>query len=54
MEVYKIENNTIPTLTNLMDGNYIKSVTCPNGDGLQIDGKGEVTSVPAAAAQPAE
>lgn len=46
VEVYKIEEGKIPTLTNLMDGNYIKSVTCPNGDILQIDDKGEVTSGP--------
>lgn len=54
VEVYKIEEGKIPTLTDLTGGGYIQSVKCPNNDSIQINGEGEVTSVSAAATQPAE
>ena len=52
VEVYKIEHDDTPTLDELEDGDYIEAKTCPNGDDLHISKEGEVTSVPATAAQP--
>ncbi|WP_328589528.1 competence type IV pilus major pilin ComGC [Priestia abyssalis] len=47
VEVYKIENeNDIPTIEELKNDAYIDAETCPNGDILQINDKGEVTSGP--------
>jgi competence protein ComGC len=51
VEVYKIENNKIPTLANLEEEDYITEAACPNGDSLQISTEGEVTSVPATTAE---
>lgn len=54
VEVYKIENeNDIPTIQELKSDGYIDADTCPNGDAIGIDEKGEVTSAPKTEEDPA-
>lgn len=37
VEVYKIENeNKVPTIEQLVSGDYIKATACPNGNGIEI------------------
>ncbi|WP_102345602.1 competence type IV pilus major pilin ComGC [Bacillus sp. Marseille-P3661] len=46
IQAYEIEKGeTITDLQPLVDGNYIKSLKCPNGDELRYIGN-EVTSAP--------
>ncbi|MBB5325222.1 competence protein ComGC [Anoxybacillus tepidamans] len=43
VKAYQMEKNTIPTVQQLMDENYIKSNKCPNGHTIQIGSDGEVS-----------
>lgn len=44
VQVFEIENETIPTLDELTSGNYINTDRCPGGNPIVIDATtGEVT-----------
>ncbi|MBB3906838.1 competence protein ComGC [Anoxybacillus rupiensis] len=42
VKAYQMEHDTLPTIRQLVDGNYIKSNKCPNGRTIYIDSSGEV------------
>lgn len=44
VEAYRMDNNEIPTMQQLIDDKYIKNgdMKCPNGETLSISEKGEV------------
>lgn len=47
VEAYKIENNSFPTLDNLVDEEYLieGETTCPNGQPIEIDNSGKVSAI---------
>ena len=46
VQAYQMENNKIPTLTELQTAGYLKDVKgCPNGQEVKIDTEGNVTAV---------
>ena len=48
VEAYKIDNNSIPTLTQLKTAGYLndeEGTGCPNGDLIEIESDGSVSSV---------
>ncbi|MBH0229858.1 prepilin-type N-terminal cleavage/methylation domain-containing protein [Halobacillus yeomjeoni] len=44
VESYYLENNSFPTVTELLNGGYIKTSTCPNGDTINVDTQTGVVS----------
>lgn len=42
VKAYQMEKDSIPTVQQLIEGNYIKSNKCPNGRTIEIDSNGEV------------
>ncbi|MFK9093276.1 competence type IV pilus major pilin ComGC [Bacillus salipaludis] len=46
VQAYVMDNNKVPTLDELKTEGYLKDVKgCPNGNTVEIDSKGNVTSV---------
>lgn len=46
VQSYEIENNKLPTISDLESGGYISNDKCPDGETVvQIDANGTVTSV---------
>ncbi|MFD2681233.1 competence type IV pilus major pilin ComGC [Bacillus seohaeanensis] len=44
IEAYKIDNNKAPqNMKTLVDEDYLKGTSCPNGGEVTIDGSGNVT-----------
>lgn len=48
VEAYKIDNKSLPTLTELKSEGYLQNdgeTTCPNGDSIEIQSDGSVIAV---------
>lgn len=46
VQAYEIDHNKWPTnVDELKNGNYLTQTSCPNGDVIQIDENGKVTSI---------
>ena len=49
VQAYEIDHNKWPaSVTELKDDEYLAQTSCPNGDAINIDANGKVTSVASA------